>query len=271
MRGRDLDQPFRGVNIPAGSDPDLETLCSALSTRLPANAFFCSVTAAQLTGLPLPREIEAERTIHVAVPSPRTAPTGRGIRGRSVRVDARDVQRRGSFWMSTPARTLCELSPLLDLPCLVAAGDYVLFRDSPLASLATITDTVARYPRGAGAATLRAAVPLLDAGSESPRESRLRVIMVTAGIPGLETNTWITTSSGHHYRGDLVIPSRRVVIEYQSRFHESPVDFRKDMTRISRLEADGWVVIQVNADDLDDSEELVSRIRRVLDSRPFVG
>jgi very-short-patch-repair endonuclease len=81
----------------------------------------------------------------------------------------------------------------------------------------------------------------------------------------------IRTSGGHAYRGDLVIPSRKVVIEYQSRFHESPVDFRKHMTRISRLEADGRVVIQVNADDLDDPEELVARIRRVLDARPVVA
>lgn len=271
MRGRDLEQPFRGVNIPAGSDTGITALCAALATRLPANAFFCSVTAAQLIGLPLPRTLEADRTVHLAVPSPRTAPTGRGIHGRSVRVDARDVQRGASFWMSTPARTFCELSAVLDVPHLVAAGDFILFRDSPLASLATITDTVARYPHGAGAATLRAAVPLLDGGSESPRESRLRVIMVTAGIAGLVTNMPIRTSGGHRYRGDIVIPARMVVIEYQSRFHESPVDFRKDMTRISRLEADGWVVIQVNADDLDDPQELVARIRRVLDSRPLVG
>ena len=60
-----------------------------------------------------------------------------------------------------------------------------------------------------------------------------------------------------------------MVIEYQSRFHESPVDFRTDMTRISRLEADGWVVIQVNADDLDDPGELLARISRVLASRPL--
>ena len=60
-----------------------------------------------------------------------------------------------------------------------------------------------------------------------------------------------------------------MVIEYQSRFHEAPVDFRTDMTRISRLEADGWVVIQVNADDLDDPGELLARISRVLASRPL--
>ena len=39
------------------------------------------------------------------------------------------------------------------------------------------------------------------------------------------------------------------------------------MTRISRREADGWVVIQVNSDDLRNPVELVDRIRRVLSAR----
>lgn len=271
MRGSDLEHPFRGVNLPPAAPRDLETLCLALQTRLPPAAFVCGVTAAQLMGLPLPRKLEQDRTVHVAVPSPRTAPTGRGLAGHSVRVDPRDVQRRGRLWISTPARTWCELSAVLDLPHLVVAGDHLVSHTMPVIGLDELVETAERYPRGKGGATLRAAVPLLDGDSESPRESRLRVILVTAGIPGLVANMRIRVSSGHNYRGDLVVPERRVIIEYQSRFHESPADFRKDMTRISRLEADGWVVVQVNADDLDDPAELVARIRRVLDSRPIVG
>ena len=34
-----------------------------------------------------------------------------------------------------------------------------------------------------------------------------------------------------------------MLIEYQSGFHEGPDRFRADMTRRSRLEADGWFVI----------------------------
>jgi len=60
---------------------------------------------------------------------------------------------------------------VLELPRLVAVGDYIVYRRSPLASVAAITDAAARCPRGAGAATLRAAVPLVDGGSES-RQSR---------------------------------------------------------------------------------------------------
>ena len=39
------------------------------------------------------------------------------------------------------------------------------------------------------------------------------------------------------------------------------------MTRISRLEADGWLVMQVNKNDLDNPGELIQRIHQVLSRR----
>ncbi|HRQ00085.1 MAG TPA: DUF559 domain-containing protein, partial [Terrimesophilobacter sp.] len=96
------------------------------------------------------------------------------------------------------------------------------------------------------------------------------VIVGDGGIRGLEVNFWVQTSGGYRYRGDLVVPRRKLIIEYQSRFHEQPVDFRKDMTRISRLEADGWYVLQVNHNELDNPEELLQRINLVLSTRPLL-
>ena len=39
------------------------------------------------------------------------------------------------------------------------------------------------------------------------------------------------------------------------------------MTRRSRLEAQGWYVMEINADDLGDPVEIVARIRSVLARR----
>lgn len=94
------------------------------------------------------------------------------------------------------------------------------------------------------------------------------MILVLAGLTGLEVNYPVTTSGGYDYRGDLAFPDHKVFIEYQSELHRSPEAFRADMTRISRLEADGWYVMQVNIRDLDDPAELVQRIRRVLTLQP---
>ena len=130
-----------------------------------------------------------------------------------------------------------------------------------------MTDAVAHYPGRRGRRVLRTALGLLDAASESPQESRLRVVILLGGIPGVVANLPITTSGGFHYRGDLAFPERKVIVEYQSELHNSPEAFRADMTRISRLEADGWYVMLVNKDDLDDPAELLQRIRQVLATR----
>jgi very-short-patch-repair endonuclease len=119
-----------------------------------------------------------------------------------------------------------------------------------------------------GVKRLTLALPFLDERSESPQESRLRYALVRANLDGLVANLPITTSDGHRYRADLAFPKQKVIVEYQSGLHDSPAAFRADMTRVSRLESDGWKVVLVNADDLDNPAELVERIARVLRSRP---
>jgi very-short-patch-repair endonuclease len=269
LRGKDLVRPFRGVYAVDPSESGVgelgvAELCRILQVRLPDHAFFCDVTAAQVMRIPLPAPLERSRVLHVGVPAPRTAPTGKGIRGRSVHIDAGDIRRWDGLRVTSAARTWCALGAALTVPQLVAAGDYLIHWASPLASRDDLAAAVDRHGRRAGARVLRGSLPLLDERSESPKESELRVILVTAGLHGLAVNLPITTSDGYRYRADLAFPRERAIVEYQSRFHEAALNFRADMTRISRLEADGWIVIQVNNDDLADPAELVRRVRRVL-------
>ena len=268
LRGGDLAHPFRGVYAVGGGELAVDELCRILQARLPVEAFFCTITAAQVMRMPLPWKLERSRELHVAVPAPRTAPTGKGIRGHSVRAEPSDSRLWGGLRLSTPERTWCDLAGQLTLPQLVAAGDYLLHWRTPLVTERQLAEAVRRHAFRAGSANLAEALPLLDDRAESPKESQLRVIIVQAGLPGLAVNLPIRTTDGYNYRADLAFPERKTIVEYQSRFHDPALNFRADMTRISRLEADGWVVIQVNNDDLDDPDELVRRIKRVLDSRP---
>jgi very-short-patch-repair endonuclease len=268
LRGRDLAHPFRGVYADAREPLDVSGMCRVLQARLPSYAFFSGTTAAQIQRVPLPPALEHSRTVHVAVPSPRTAPTGKGIRGHSVQVSAGDVRTWSGLRVSSPQRTWCAIASLLTVPQLVAAGDYLIHWESPLASRADLVEAVERHGSRSGCAELRESLALLDDHAESPKESELRVIVVRAGLTGIAVNLPITTSDGYRYRADLAFPRKKTIIEYQSRFHESPLNFRADMTRISRLEADGWVIIQVNNDDLANPDELVRRVLRVLAGRP---
>ena len=268
LRGRDLARPFHGIRWAAKESLTLIDRCRAISPNLPPGSFFSSATAAVLMGAPLPIRHQGTEVIHVAVISPHRALEGRGVIGHKVQLMGDDWWELHGVRLSTPDRAWCELGVQLSMSELVAAGDWLINAGSPLTTHERIADALRRYPDRRGKAKMRAAVELLDGRAESAKESELRVLLVLAGITGLEAN-WPVRVANQHYRIDLAIPSRRVAIEYQGDYHRDVAQWRRDMTRISRLESDSWFVIQLNADDLRDPTELVARIRNVIVNRPF--
>lgn len=238
---------------------------------MPTHAFFCSVTAALLMGVPLPRHLEESPLLHVAVPAPRHPPETKGIIGHRLTVVGDHVRPWRGLRVSSPERTWCDLGTALSVPDLVAAGDHLIRRGFQLTTEQQLRDALERFPGRRGKARLLVAVELLNDRAESRKESHLRVIIVQSGIAGLSINFPITTSGGFNYRGDLAVPERKMIIEYQGEYHGDEAQRRKDMTRRARLEADGWYVMEVNANDLRDPGELVQRIRQVLAGRPYLG
>lgn len=264
LRGGDLRRPYRGVRVTAELT-GLELQARAFQRRAPDNTYFCSVTAALLYRIPLPLRLEQSSFLHVGVPAPTRAPRVEGVVGHKFQIEESDIRDWYGLRVTTPERTWCDLATVLSTPDLVAAGDYVIHWELPLASHEALYSAMLRHPGQRGHRRLVRAFGQLNGHSESRRESLLRVIVVGARIRDVEPNVWITTSGGYRYRGDLVIRAKKVIIEYQSRFHDGTKEFDDDMTRISRLEADGWYVFQVNNRDLADSTELVQRLQRVLD------
>lgn len=239
----------------------------------PSDAFLSGLTAAVLYGVPLPRVHEESLTIHATVPEGHRALAGAGLRGHAARVVPADVTTVRGLRVSTPSRMWCELGATLKLHDLVAAGDYLVNRTLPYVTIAGLAAALRTYPGQRGLKRLWAALVMLDDNSASRRESHLRVLAIQQGLRGFVMNRRIRASSGHIYYGDLVFVKERVIVEYQSRYHLEPEQQLKDMTRRSRLEADGWAVMYVNSEDLRDPRELAARIRTLMvtHSRLVVG
>jgi very-short-patch-repair endonuclease len=265
LRGTDLQRPYHGVRVDGARILGLAERARAYQTRMPDHAV-CGSTAALLYSVPLPLRLQAAR-IHVVVPLPTRAPKGRSIVGHAVTAADLDLVVRDGILMTSPERTWFDLGAILGLPDLVAASDFLIRRDSPLTSRGQLREAFHRYSGRRGRRALSRSLKLMNERSESPAESRTRVILLDAQLPDLSANLEIITSGGHHYRADLAFSRERVLLEYQSDYHGDIGQFRADMTRRSRLEADGWYVLFINADDLNDPEELVERIRKVLRSR----
>lgn len=123
--------------------------------------------------------------------------------------------------VTTPARTFVDLGASLRVEDLVAVGDTLMRRDlADPYEIATVLTTRRHVP---GVATARRALPLLDGRAESPRESRLRALVVLAGLPAPAPNGVIRDGDGQFLaRGDLVYEELRIVIEYDGGDHADP-------------------------------------------------
>jgi hypothetical protein len=262
LRHSGLERSVWGVR---SSEPvaDLHGLCSLFAARLGGTAFFCHRTAALLHGLPVPPSRSA--LIDVALPVPDRAPHAQGLRGHSIAVAPDDVEMFRGLRVTSAPRTWFDLGKLLLLPDLVAAGDRILSARAPLAGRGELEAIVEAHPGERGVRRLVAALDLLSDRSESPQESRLRALLVTAGIPAPAVNLDIRDDRGVFLgRGDLVWVQQRLVIEYQGDYHRDQAQWRADMTRRAGLEAAGWRVLEVNADDLRNPATLIERVRTLL-------
>ena len=236
--------------------------------RLAPELYFSHITAALILGAPLSLELERRLELDISAPFPARAPHAMGIVGHRSTVAPTDITSRHTVRHTTAARTWIDLATQLPVEDLVAVGDYFVHWRSPLCTVEDLRSrTIARQGHR-GFRTACRAVELLDPRAESRRESHLRVILTLAGLSGFAVNyVVISSQTGRDVRLDLAFPRQKLVLEYQGDYHRTAQQWRKDMTRRTRLEADGWYVMELNVDDLANPIELVARIRRVLDGR----
>jgi very-short-patch-repair endonuclease len=238
------------------------------SRRLSAEAFFTHTTAALLLGAPLAWELETLPAVHVGVAAALPTPHAHGLIGHRVDVGPGQIVERRGLRMTSPARTWLDLATILELGDLVAVGDYLIQRQLPLTTVRELGSTIDAGVARRGIRRSREALALLSDRSESRPESLLRVIVVRGGLPAPKVNyVVVQTETGRDVRLDLAFVRERVVLEYQGDYHRAVTQWRSDMTRRSRLEADGWYVMELNADDVNAPEELVQRIAKVLVQR----
>ncbi|MCD2442912.1 DUF559 domain-containing protein [Agromyces sp. SYSU K20354] len=228
--------------------------CGALTLHLPHDtSAFSHATAALLWGLPLPSRLQTASIVHVIVWGGVYPPRVRNVVGHRSASRPR-TQRKGGLLLVSPADTWCQLSTQLTELELIQAGDRLLGRPHPLATIAEVDEAVARYGKRRGCRVLRAAREHLRAGSESPKETQLRLKVVAAGFPDHEPNGVIVLRSGRTTHGDLVFRRWKVLLEYDGDHHrEDDSQWEKDVDRLNELAANGWLVIRVNKHSAFDS------------------
>jgi Protein of unknown function (DUF559) len=107
------------------------------------------------------------------------------------------------------------------------------------------------HPHSPGIRRLEAALELVDAGAQSPRESYLRLLLIDAGLPRPQTQIPVLGLDGIPVAYlDLGWEDRMVAVEYDGDHHRTDrQQYVKDIRRLEMLEQMGWTVVRVVAED----------------------
>ena len=231
-------------------------LISAVGLVLPEGAGFTGLSAAVLWGVP---DVAGPRDpVEVVLPSGQRWHPGAGVRVHRASQAVR-LERIGR-WKCT-GRVATAMGLIRRGP----EDDAVVLLDRLLAGgmvrLDDVHDAVADLPRARGSAQARRVAALAVEFADSPQETRLRLVIVGAGLPTPVPQFRVFDAEGFVAWVDLAYPELRIAIEYDGLWHAERRAFLDDRRRLNRLVAAGWVVLHVTAEDLHHPGGLLARLR----------
>lgn len=238
LRGKRFRRLVTGVYIAAEVAPSPFHRVQAALLIHPPSAFAGCASAARVMDAPLPAGLAEE---HINVFEHRHRRRREGIRHHVVARTTPVVTYRG-LRLSAPEQTFVELAVHLSLVDLVVVGDYFVKREwvTPEQLVAHATG-----PLGNPAAAKAAGYVRRDV--DSPMETRLRMLIVLAGLPEPKVNHKVYYADGRlRYRFDLSYPDLKIVVEYDGRQHRGDLSqWDHDVERGEWFDDAGWKHVPV--------------------------
>lgn len=221
----DVRRLFRGVFVDARVQVGHGLRCVAAVRRCGEGARISRLDAALLWGLPVPWS----EGVSVSIPA------SRDVRGAGLVVHRHlRNSKTSSVWVPSVRLRL----PLVDV---VVLADAVL----RLPGVEPESARASWSSSGAGPGRARDLVRLVDAGAESAMESRLRVLLLLAGLPQ-PVAQFEVVACGRRRRLDLAYPDLKIAIEYDGDHHYvTEAQKHADIEREMSLRTEGWEVIRV--------------------------
>ncbi len=223
-RSRRWTRVAHGVYV--SGDPTPIDHLQALSLVLPARAAYTHLTAARLLGWWLPGPVELEHPVFVATRAGDTIPQRRGIRVTRL-ADWPTARVVAGVRVASAPEILLAAARDLGVLDLVPLGDAALRLEH------TTVEDLERVAAGrrAGSVQLRRVIPLLDARSESPWESILRVLHRAADIEVEPQREFFDADGRFVARADLWLVGTRRVHEFDGADHRTRDGHRRDLRR----------------------------------------
>ncbi len=259
LRGPGFRRLGQGLYAPAATQLSLAHLAAAALLTSPADAVITGVTALHLRGVevgdPLP-----VRAVTATSGQTRRANV-RLTRARSLPPHRHRVARPANAWLAACTE--------FDLVEAVTAADWLIRR-----RWATRDQLVAAAGdhSGRGARLARRAAALSADRVDSPRETRLRLALVLAGLPTPVCNPTLGGDSFAIGRVDLLIEAFGVILEYDGDQHRTDrTQWNLDLDRDDAFADLGFATIRVTSARMRRPRQLVGRVFDQLVQRGYDG
>lgn len=248
LRRAELRTPYRGLRTfeaPPDAD-DLRARCREYRPRLRPWQFFSHDTALFIRGAPMP-EFPYRPEIHVSAHRPAREPRIPGIVGHRLQIRESLAERDDDgLPLEHPVRAWRQTAARWDVDDLIAAGEFLISGEAPLCTIDELREEVLVM----GDVTTRKlsrALREMRSGARSPRETKLRLLLVRAGLPEPEITWYLRTRAGAFVAElDLAYPAWRVAPEYDGRVHaENSDQFARDADRWAAIRREGWDHVRI--------------------------
>jgi Protein of unknown function (DUF559) len=227
------------------------------------DSYVSHYTAAELWGLPVPHDDHT----HITLLERGERLRRQGVKSHLGQVDARRTQRSG-IPVSTPEQTFIDMAAIgVNLVDMVVLGDAML--KAKLTTIPTLVEAIEAWDGYGTRLALRAA-RLMREGVDSPMETRVRLLIVLAGLPEPTVNVIVRGEDGSwRMRFDLCYLDHRLIVEYDGRRHpDSPEQWEHDIYRREDLDQMGYRLIIVTSRGIyNEPHRTLARVRDALRER----
>ena len=236
---------FHGVWVPADTADTRELRLEAARLVVPDRGVLCGLTAASIFGADVRRLDDLD--VHAGFAKGERIRKRPGLAVCQETLDPSDITRVDGVQITTPLRTAFDCLRLL------RGAERLVVADA-LTHLGLVDlDELRRYfASKRRLRNLRIGEALLDFVeplTESPMETRLRVVLLDGGVPMPKAQHEVRDSIGRFLgRLDFAYPEAKLGVEYDGADHW--LQRREDDKRRAAIREQGWEVLVYSADDV---------------------
>lgn len=261
LRAKRAERHLHGIYSPLRRDREPADLHDSLvrAAAFGGTDVASHESAAALWGFP---DVDPPKTLRVLSVAGDRRSRVNGISGRRGLVLPEETTRLHGIPVTTPARSWLDLAHTTGHVRLVTWADWLFnpvwggdWDRLPLSTPRELAALLGGHRGKPGIRAVRLAVDRARVGSDSPRETALRLALVDAGLPEPAVNRWIVdpVTGQPIHRGDLVYEEWRIDLEYEGGHHAEEGQVVRDIARSERLQRADWLELRFSSRHAEDN------------------